>query len=211
MNNMFIDYDGTLVSNKRRLFRFFVENLPETMKSIITEDEFWNLKLLGIHEIDWVNNHFGLGIDKEIWDIRKKNNIEEEYYLNFNEIFHFSIPTLQYLQQDYELYLVTRRSNKRNLFREVQRNNMSKYFKDIIVVPHTNNICKSKYIEDSISVSPNDIFVGDTEDDMKAGLKLGVKTYFVRSGIRSDWILRKYFIDKITEIKRVDNISCICS
>ncbi|WP_110931171.1 HAD family hydrolase [Paenibacillus bouchesdurhonensis] len=205
---IFMDYDGTVVSNQKRLYRFFVDHLPEGYKDILTVDEFWNFKVLGIHEVDWINKHFALGLDKLDWDSRKSKYIEEMKYLKYNELFWYAIPTLEKLALNFDLVLVTRRSNQKNLFQEIENNGVSKYFTEIIVIQHQGNVCKSVKVLEKYNISSHDIFVGDTEDDMKAGLKLGIKTYFVKSGIRREWILKKYFTNELSsKINIIENIS----
>ncbi|WP_164515048.1 HAD family hydrolase [Paenibacillus lentus] len=207
---IFMDYDGTIVSNQMRLYRFFVDHLPEGYKDILTVDEFWSLKVLGIHEIEWINKHFALGLDKLDWDRRKSKYIEEMKYLKYNELFSYTIPALEKLALKFELVLVTRRSNQKNLFQEIGNNGVFNYFADIIVIQHQGNVCKSEKILEKYNISSHDIFVGDTEDDLRAGLKLGIKTYFVKSGIRREWIIKKYFTNELfSKINVIENISQI--
>jgi phosphoglycolate phosphatase-like HAD superfamily hydrolase len=206
---IFMDYDGTIVSNQKRLFRFFIDHLPEDYKNILTEEEFWHLKVLGVHEIDWINRIFNLSIDKRDFDECKAKNIEEMKYLKHNELFTYSIPVLEKLTSEFDLFLVTRRSNPANLIQEINDNGISRYFKEVIIIQHQGNECKSVKILEKFEISSEDIFVGDTEDDIRAGLKLGVKTFFVKSGIRREWILKKCFSEdeSISKIHVIDNIS----
>ncbi|MBY0220370.1 HAD family hydrolase [Paenibacillus illinoisensis] len=212
-NKIFMDYDGTIVSNQKRLFRFFIDYLPKDYKNILTEEEFWCIKVLGIHEIEWVNNVFNLGIDKYAFDKCKAKKIEEMNYLKYNQLFTYSIPVLERLQLEYDLFLVTRRSNSSNLIREIQENGVIKYFKEIIIVPHKGYDCKSTHVLGKCEVSADDIFVGDTEDDLRAGLKLGANTYFVKSGIRREWMLKKCFPEheSLSRIHVIDNIGQLSS
>lgn len=192
--NCFMDFDGTIVCNKERLYKFFVDNIDEKYKNALTIEEFWWLKKMGIHEIDWINNTYGESFDKQLWNEIKKKNIESLHYLKFNHLFMYSKEVLQTLNLVYDLILITRRSNRENFFRELETYDIKHLFKDILVLEHGDKH-KSELIRSLYDINPNDIMIGDTEDDLKAAKDLNILGILVKSGIRSDWILNKYFKD----------------
>lgn len=53
------------------------------------------------------------------------------------------------------------------------------------------------------AVNADDLFVGDTEDDIVSGNDLGCKVYFVLSGIRGRWLTQKLNLD----VNVIQNIS----
>lgn len=86
-NNCFMDFDGTIICNKKRLYKFFIDNIDNKYKEALTEDEFWALKKLGINEIEWINKQYKDNISIKEWNERKKEIIESKDYLNYNKLF----------------------------------------------------------------------------------------------------------------------------
>jgi phosphoglycolate phosphatase-like HAD superfamily hydrolase len=209
MKNIFFDFDGTLVSNKRRLFTYFINNIDPQYKNVIPINEYWNLKRLGIHEVYWLNLKYNTNIDITEWDKKKAAEIENIEYLEKEYLFPYTKSVLSHLQEEYNLYLVTRRSNQKNVINEIESFKLASFFREIIVLAH-GDLSKADVIKKSIKgISIDDIFVGDTEDDIFSGLTLGVKTYFVLSGIRGKWMLNKYFSnakDKIGVIQSINKL-----
>lgn len=193
-NKCFIDFDGTIVNNKKRLFQFFIENIDDRYKAVIDCDEFWTLKRNQINEIEWINKVFNEKFSVSEWNKAKAKKIESDYYLSFEELFDFSIEALKKLSEKYYLILVTRRENKAGLYNELDKFKIKNFFDDIIVLSH-NSIKKSDAILEKYEVKQDDIFVGDTEDDIISSNILGCKGYFVLSGIRSQWLVQKLGID----------------
>ena len=94
------------------------------------------------------------------------------------------------LREKYYLILVTRRDNEDGLFEELKRFGIRELFDEIIVLNH-NGVTKSEIIRQRFTVNADDLFVGDTEDDIISGNDLGCSVYFVLSGIRGKWLAQK--------------------
>jgi phosphoglycolate phosphatase-like HAD superfamily hydrolase len=207
MKNIYFDFDGTLVSNKRRLYTYFINNIDPQYKNVIPINEYWNLKRLGIHEVYWLNLKYNTNIDITEWDKKKAAEIENIEYLEKEYLFPYTKSVLSHLQEEYNLYLVTRRSNQKNVINEIESFKLDSFFREIIVLAH-GDLSKADVIKKSIKgISIDDIFVGDTEDDIFSGLSLGVKTFFVLSGIRGKWMLNKYFSNAKDKIGVIQSIN----
>jgi phosphoglycolate phosphatase-like HAD superfamily hydrolase len=205
-HKILLDFDGTLISNKARLFAFYYENIGQTYRQALDIDEFWSLKKLGIHEIEWLNLKYGVNIDIKEWEEKKLHDIESLHYLKYDKLFPFTRSTLNYLDEKYLTYLVTRRSNEENLFWQLTSLDLLKYFKDVVVIPHTGEPKANILMGVIKNIGPEDIIVGDTEDDIAAGIHIGVKTFFVLSGIRGKWVVQKYFSDQAGKITVIASI-----
>lgn len=203
--NCYIDFDGTIVSNKKRLYQFFLDHIPEQFKNCLTEDEFWLLKRMRINEIDWLNNVFKAEIDRNRYDAQKVKEIESEIYLQLDYLIDPSEEALKKIKEQYNVVLVSRRTNADALRKEIDRLGVSKYLKNIIIGPH-DNTAKSEYIRRMEHVHDEDILIGDTEDDIVSGKELGITTYFVKSGIRSEWIVKKFQYPKIKIVDSIVNV-----
>jgi phosphoglycolate phosphatase-like HAD superfamily hydrolase len=205
-NNCFIDFDGTLVSNKKRLYQFFIDFIPDKYKEVISIDDFWTLKTLGISELDWINNTLNINLDKTEFSIQKKERIEDFKYLKLDEVFTFSKEKLIDLKAMFNIILITRRSNSINLIKELEFFNLKKLFDDILILSH-NNETKASLIKQKYCLNEGDILIGDTEDDIVSGIELGLKTFLVKSGIRKEWILYKYNLNY--KVNLIDSLADI--
>lgn len=205
MNNCYMDFDGTIVDNKKRLFKFFTDNMNQKYKNVLTIDEFWNLKRLGVNEVDWMNSIYNANLNKIEWNKCKKDNIESEYYLRYNELFDFSKEALTKIKNYYNIILVTKRSICENFYEELKSYKIEQLFDDILVLGE-NYRSKADYIKEKYHVSRGDIVVGDTEDDIECAIELDLKCILLNSGIRSRWIIQKYS-DCVSIIDFMENIA----
>ncbi len=203
--NCYIDFDGTIVSNKNRLYVFFIDHIPERYRECLSIEEFWQLKRLRVHEIDWLNSVMGANVDKSQYNRAKIDEIENEYYLNLDYLIDPSWNALEQIGMRYNLIMVSRRTHEDALKNELERLGVSRYLSEIIVVPHGFDK-KSEYIQSRIDVNADDIMIGDTEDDIECGIELNIDTYFVLSGIRSKWIVEKMQVYKVNIINSIAEI-----
>ena len=201
--NLYMDFDGTLVSNKQRLYRFFINNIPEEYRNVLSADALWDLKRKGVHEIDWLNAQYHAGLDRTPYDELKKRDIEKPEYLQFEELLPHSIDALIMLRSKYRIVLISRRSKPEGLYSEINRFALRELLDEIHVIPH-DGTPKDEYVRKHFKVSEDDIFVGDTEDDIVAGRKLDIRTYLVLSGIRDEGIIEKC---DLTGVESIPDIS----
>lgn len=185
----FLDFDGTLVSNEIRLYEFFLKNLPPNYKHILTKEEFWGLKKMGIHEVDWLNDKCNLDINKDKWNKEKKRVIEYDEYLSLDTKFNFTDNVLTKLREQYIIILISRRDRIEGLFNELKQMNLINYFNNIEVLSHNDETKADRISENYDFQRKGSILAGDTEDDIEAGISLSICTYFVLSGIRGKWIV----------------------
>jgi phosphoglycolate phosphatase-like HAD superfamily hydrolase len=208
-NKVFLDFDGTLISNKARLYAFYYENIGLPYRNLLNINEFWSLKKLGIHEIEWLNSNSTANLNIKEWDKKKLKNIESLHYLTYDKLFPFTRAILDYLTLKFPIFLVTRRSNIENLYTQLTSLDLVKYFKDVIIIPHNKEpkaIMLKAIVKD---VGSTDVIVGDTEDDVAAGIGLGMKTFFVLSGIRGRWVVQKYFSEQIEKVRIIPSIKSL--
>ena len=207
--NCFLDFDGTLVDNKFRLYQFFLDGLPQKYKNSLSIEEFWMLKRLGIHEIDWKNDKYKNNISKEDWNRKKVELIESEKYLSYERLFVYTKETLEILKENYNLVLITRRENRIGFEKEFDGFGLNTFFTNVFILSHDEK-SKDEIIKRKYNVNKYDIFVGDTEDDFLAGIKLGIRPFLVLSGIRSHWIIEKYGVKSkvfvINDIRELINV-----
>ena len=185
----FLDFDGTLISNESRLYEFFRKNMPPNYKHILTQEEFWILKKMGLHEVDWLNDKCRLDINKDKWDKEKKKVIEYDEYLSLDTKFDFTDNVLKKLSERYIIILISRRDRIDGLFDELKQMGLLNYFDDIEVLSHNGESKADRISKKYDFQRKGSILVGDTEDDIEAGVRLSMSTYLVLSGIRGKWIV----------------------
>ena len=204
--NCYMDFDGTVNDNSDRLYQFMIDKLGDDISDILTKEEFWELKRYGINEVDWLNDKLNLSIDKEAYNLRKLEEIENETYLEYDKLISDSCNSFKLLSEKYNIHVITRRSNREGVLRQINKYGLNKFASSIQVIPQ-GNIKKSQIIRDNYNVDANDIIVGDTEDEIVTGLELEVQIYFVLSGIRSSWIVHKLeAADKVTIISNISDL-----
>lgn len=196
----FIDFDGTINDCRMRLYHFYISNVPVEYSSILSIDEYWNLKRMGIDEVKWTNEKLNISINAKAWSKKKRNQIESMDYLKYDKLYPFSRNALLELDKRYKLILVTKRSSPQNLIKQLTDYGVLGCFYDLLIV---SDQTKQDAVKCKYTVTPECIFVGDTEDDIEAGLMLGCKPFFVLSGIRDLWVAQKYSDKRIVVIESI--------
>jgi hypothetical protein len=89
--------------------------------------------------------------------------------------------------------LVTARQNSHLVEVQLSKYGWLGYFDEILVTKQKES--KTSLVTRSTSVKPNNIFVGDTGEDILTGKILGIKTVAVSSGVLNKKVLKSYFPD----------------
>ena len=169
-NNIFIDFDGVIVDSNK-----FKEKAIE--KSIF--------KLSGNNKkreeaINYFNANAGISRKKKLskfFDERDVLEIMKIYSEECDNFFSSAIPTdglvsfLKYIQlrhKNIKIYILSGgEKNEINLF--LKKNNLLQFFEDILSSEQT----KLDHMKE-IKVSINDIFIGDSKNDLKTSLQSGI-------------------------------------
>ncbi len=205
--NCYMDFDGPINDNSRRLYQFMIDNIPLRLMNVLSLEEFWSLKRMGIHEVDWLNNNFNTNIDKLMWDEKKRKDIESSRYLKLDVIQNGGVHALSSLAEVYKINIVTRRNNKHGVLRQIKEYGIDSYLSGLTVIEQGKKT-KAEVICSKYTVGDQDILIGDTEDDLIAGQTLGICTFFVLSGIRDKWILHKIGItDRVKVVGTITEIT----
>jgi len=197
--NIFFDLDGTLLDSKMRFYSLFQDLVPF---SNISLDKYWELKRNKIdHKTILIKN---FNYSEEDFNLFEKNfykKIELNYYLKFDSLVDGTYETLDYLVNKYKLYLVTMRQKKINLYTQLKKLNIYKYFFNILITKHKQE--KIKLIR-SVQYQNDDFFIGDTGYDILTGIRLGMHTIATCYGFSDKQVLIEYkpefLIDSLSEI-----------
>lgn len=193
MTNIFFDLDGTIINSQKRIYNLFCELCT---KNHFSYNEYWQIKRNRINQKDFLKKYFNYSDEKaaefkKIW----LNKIEEEKRLKTDVILEGMEELLKKLSLKYDLYIVTNRQSKKITKKQIENLNINKFFKKIFVTEQKK--IKKDIID--IPLNINDIFIGDTGEDIQTAKELGIKSIAISWGILNKEILEEYAPDVICE------------
>lgn len=198
--NIFFDLDGTLIDVKVRLYNLFVELAPQNQFSL---DKYWEIKRNRVDQANLLSKYFGYS-ESQIVEFKKMwlSKIEDKERLMLDIPFPKSGLLLRKLSKNNCLYIVTNRQHKDLAIEQVNSYGWTVYIKEILVTMQKTS--KLFLIKENVKTTKDDVFIGDTGEDMLTGQKLGAKTIGVASGFLNKNILSEYnpnlIVDNIEEI-----------
>jgi phosphoglycolate phosphatase len=139
--------------------------------------------------------------------------VEAPELFKLDVVFENALPVLKTLHDgDHELYLVSLRRHDERLKDELDELGLTTFFTKIIS-DHTDgegHHLKTEIIKDLVGTDEA-IVIGDTEADVLAAQRLGLRSVAVCSGIRSKDILEKlqpdYILNDIGEIMQIPELA----
>jgi phosphoglycolate phosphatase len=193
--NIFCDLDGTLIDSRIRLYELFRYLVP---CSNLSFDEYWGFKRNQINHRQILIENFKYS-ESQICSFEKSwmGQIELKEWLDLDHPFENVKDFLLYLNSFNNIYIVTARQNKQNVYMQLDRFGWTGIFRDVLVTEQ--NSSKVDLITNSVKVEMDDWIVGDTGKDVQTGRTLGIKTAAVLSGFLNENSLLKYSPDVIVE------------
>lgn len=194
--NIFFDFDGTLTDPRHRLYQLFQELVPQ---SKLTFDEYWDIKRKRTDQNKLLTEWFNFS-PEQITAFKKKwmAKVEEKSRLEQDIPFEGVGSFLENLSQNgYVLSLVTARQNPDLVAAQLKKFGWQKFFTHVLVTGQKDK--KENLIKNSLPFNENDIFIGDTGEDIYVAKALGMKSIAVSSGFLSAEILKEYNPDYICE------------
>lgn len=195
IKRLFLDFDGTLIDSRQRQYSLFSELAPE---STVSFDEYWRCKRSNMNQRDLLLHYLQysdaqIAAFKDAW----MDKIEEPFRLDIDMPFEGVREFLAQSSREFDLYLVTGRQHFDRLVSQMQKLGLHGYFSDIFNTAQRQS--KAELIRSRSAWGPDDIFVGDTGEDILTGKELGMRTVAVTSGALSEETLSKYHPDLVLE------------
>ncbi len=178
----YIDFDGTVVNVFPRYFKILNEYLNHDYDGQLVFENFVRQKRDGIKEHEIVKKTLGIDIDIEKYVNFKRARLEDKEYLKEDLIIgnpHKAYAKLKGL--GYQVNLLSQRRKPDNLLWEISYLNLKDCFDNISTVFPTSNNAKLEYLKDI--AKKEDIIIGDSPLDMECATELGIRGWFVESGL----------------------------
>lgn len=193
LTSIFIDLDGPILDISRRHYIVYKNIIKKLGGCPMARKPYWALKrdradlgrILKLSGLKTRKLNF-----KRLW----LDLIEDNSFLKYDRVFPSAKSALKLLKKEYKLILVTLRKSSLNLRRQLNKLKLRGLFDLILCQSGNNGDWRIKYrlIKNSNELKMNSVVIGDTEIDILAGKRLGIKTIALLSGIRNREALAKY-------------------
>jgi phosphoglycolate phosphatase len=203
---IFFDLDGPLLDVSERyqiLHRDLLEGMGVTP---LAPNVYWQRKRQRCPEAA-ILKELRVSELEPLYSGRRLELIETDTYLAHDRLWPWTSSVLTTLTARYALILVTVRSKRDALERQLTRLSLRRFFRAVLSEPATDAVDAQKsrlirhYLSQQHRPTSGSWIIGDTEADIGAGRLLGLTTVAVRCGIRDDEQLARmnptYLIDDI--------------
>ncbi|NHN60115.1 MULTISPECIES: HAD family hydrolase [Halorussus] len=180
------DLDGTLLDTSHRHHYLYCTLLDSLGSGIepLPKSRFWCRKRSGKSTMDLIRDDLSES-EREKFSNNWIDKIESQEYLSYDSLIPGTRPALEHLEDEFDLYLLTRRTNSANARRQVADFDLKQYFRRILVVSHDGPEKSQVLTEEFSHFTTADIVIGDTGEDIRSGNAVGATTVGVLSGIRN--------------------------
>ncbi len=214
---IYFDLDGTILDVKRRYYAVYSVIVSDLGLTPLALEDFWDRRRRG-EPADQTIANVGETVRSKFRQ-RWLESIETHPYISMDELLPRAAETLTDLSKRFCLVLVTLRRERELLIEQLSTLKIEHFFDTIISPPDKRSI-SSKATLISQKVRPGSypaLVIGDSEADVSAAKKLGIRSVCVTSGIRERAFLEAldpdFIIGSIAEIppllQRADFISPI--
>jgi phosphoglycolate phosphatase-like HAD superfamily hydrolase len=214
MLRIITDFDGPIMDVSERYYRVYQHCLkqignPNQSIQLLTKQEFWELKRSQVPE-----RQIGLlsGLDEQqaqMFAQLRRQTVHTLPYLSYDTLKPEALPVLEYLQQTgVDLVVMTMR-RVQELHEAFERYDLARFFPPARRYCLSNDYVKTTDVEDkpllmqrALSELPpatDTWMIGDTEADIVAAKRYGIKVIGVLCGIRNYTQLIQYQPDRIAD------------
>lgn len=193
------DLDGTLIDVSLRDYTIYKNVVNKLNGNPIDYSNYWSLRR-NKTDIHYILSQSGIKIETEVEQFlqQRKALMEDTEYLKLDTLFPSTPSILNNLNSEYDIYIISIRSNKKSTAEQLHSFGLDGY-KSYIV--NEGKIEYMRKIQNLVAM------VGDTENDILPANELRIKSVAVLSGIRNRQQLELLnpdcIINSISEINRV--------
>ncbi|WP_027179587.1 HAD family hydrolase [Maridesulfovibrio bastinii] len=177
----YFDLDGTLINSHKRLHALFNELVPE---GSISFDEYWKNRRDNISDAEMLKKFHNADESRlaeyaEQWLKHK----EDDHLMEMDTPYPDAVEVLKHCSEAGDVYIVTARNNIPKAERQIKEAGFTPFVTRMLVTE--NKTTKQKLVTDILTPHKDDVFVGDTAEDMNTGKALGVYTIGMTHGFLS--------------------------
>lgn len=191
-NTIYIDFDGTIVDVYERYFGVLQSFINKTSPGQMHFNLFIKLKRSGLKDHEIANKLTGINdFNIEKYVKYKTSHIESLNWLSKDKLIgNFEQFISKCHDMNYSVSLLTQRRNPINLYIQLEKLNIYHFFDNIhVVTPKAGRNVKYELLKENIQFNSPTIIIGDSNEEIKAGNILGLRTFHVRTGLHdSKWI-----------------------
>lgn len=192
----FFDLDGPILDVSEKYYRVYADLMAEKGFDYLDKDQYWNRKREKVPEIETLSLSQAQDYYSE-YNVKRLKRIEADKYMKYDELQPGALKALEVLGPGYQLVLVTMRSFKTQLIKQLRSFGICEKFDEILCTgqqsPHQRWRAKYQIILDHWPQAnfETSYFIGDTETDIFAAKELGCTSIAVLNGLSdSDHIHR---------------------
>lgn len=180
----YVDFDGTIVDVMPRYHGILEHFLKEKTPLRLEYDKYCLLKRQGLKDHIIVQQICGgFRIDIKEYVAFKRLNLEDKKWLKLDSV--IGSPWKAYKQlaeMGFRVCFLSQRNYEKRLIDEIHSLQLEDAFDELIVV-NTSPHCNMKAIVLRDRVYDNDIIIGDSPVEMECANMLGIKGFFVETGL----------------------------
>lgn len=205
-----LDLDGPVLDGKFRHYRCYSDILLRFGYKPMGLEQYWQMKRLRLDR----NKQLAVSGATEIYNDFLSlwlELIEDKVYLEQDQLQPLVLETLaSWKLQGIKIILVTMRNRRDNLLWQLERLALSPLFDDIVAVgSNESGNAKSEAVRKVLTDSSrnNNLWVGDTEIDLKASRSLGIPICLLNCGVRDAEYLKSLEPDYLAQdLASVNNL-----
>lgn len=216
MLRIFTDFDGPIVDVSERYYQVYVYCLREITRqyseqkiSLLPKEEFWLMKRDRVSE-QQIGIISGLNSEQAAaFASLRKNTVHTQPYFEYDTLAPGAVEALTKLKkQNIDLAVMTMR-RVRELDFAFEYHNLSKFFPENRCYCLANDYIKTRDVDDKpllmqraikeLALATDTWMIGDTEADIAAAKKHGIKVIAVECGIRNRTQLESFQPDFIVK------------
>ncbi len=185
------DLDGPILDVSDKYYRVYADLVGERDHEPVSKAEYWESKRRRVSDGEILRRSNIQGWEKEFRHLRK-SRIETQAYLRLDRIWPGVPELLRNLRSVGTLMLVTLRNSRAALEWQLRLFGLRPLFQHVLSEPgdgadEDRSAVKVRLIEMATRGCPlRGWFIGDTETDVQAGQRLGLRTAAVTYGIRTE-------------------------
>ena len=196
MKNIFIDFDGTIINDKKKQYKAFYKTVNTlNVQNDLDFETFLKLKSNYLSNYEVLQSVSKTSINKFEFNKIYKTHVEKIHLLYEDKLFEDALNLLKIIyEKGYRCYLVTNRQYYFRLLIQLKFLNINKFFHQVILSSKYKNKF-SAINSERIPLNQNDIFISDNLQDFEE-FDL-IKIYLGNENLKNKKIIK---VDSLTQL-----------